>query len=427
MSPLARAAAGACLALVVLTIALRVLGASWVNVAFAVVPLAVGSLLVAVEPRLQWLTRPRPKLTVRLGSREEGRLVSSGLAPWPLDRERILANESAEALATVRDPGILDSILTSGTMGFVSRPSEDETQQAKEKFAAEVETYKVELGKWLEQYVATAQARWESFAVSLAVSNASGAAHAEALELVLELPERVSRGEAPEAIEAPPKRPTYEPPRPRSLLPGLAGWRGPFPQVTPIAKLGLQDVLPLGGGRRDAWQESADGRRLNAPSLDVQPGRSVEITAPLWLRARGPGVHEIAWTAYSQSLDRPVSGSFQLVVPEGDRQRPPFGRVEGILRFPDVELEIEADEGEREAEAGGDEEKPRQPPVRSADPPLAPPSEDAEGEGGGDALVVLRQASRRWEWEALGLDPALDGPSSERVQVGEARISRGEA
>jgi NAD(P)-dependent dehydrogenase (short-subunit alcohol dehydrogenase family) len=38
----------------------------------------------------------------------------------------------------------------------------------------------------------------------------------------------------------------------------------------------------------------------------------------------------------------------------------------------------------------------------------------------------LQAAARRWEWEALGLDPALDGPSSNRVRVGPARRVRSE-
>ena len=66
MPPLARVGVGACMVLVLLVLGLKAVGASWVNVAFAVIPLAVATLLVAGEPRLHWLTRPRPKLTLVL-------------------------------------------------------------------------------------------------------------------------------------------------------------------------------------------------------------------------------------------------------------------------------------------------------------------------------------------------------------------------
>lgn len=431
MSPLARAGVGVCLLLVILALALRAVGASWVNVAFAVVPLGVAFLLVAAEPRLQWLTRPKPKLTLVVSGAEGGRLVSAGLPPWPVQVERIVANEAAEALDTIRDREVLPSFLTAGAAGLVSSPTKEDHWRAKQEFGTEVETYKEELREWLNEYAEMVLARWETFGVSLVVTNAAGAAHAEAVELVLELPETVTRSSPIGRVEGPPSRPTYQPPRPRSLLPShLGGWNGSYPRIAPLrAGLDLDDIVPF-GRRRAEWEESAAGRRLTAPSVDVQPGRSIEIVAPLWLRARGAGVHEVRWTAYSQSLDHPVRGGFHLEVPEGDAQRPPFGRLEGILRFPDIEIAMEeeaaaAESDGEEADADDDRVSPTVRPIRDSDPPLVPPSPGTADRKEGEALAGLRDAARRWEWEALGLDPALDGPSSARVKVGKARRSAG--
>lgn len=428
MSPLARTGVGACLLLAILALALRVVGASWINVAFAVVPLGVAFLLVAVEPRLHWLTRPKPKLTLAVNGADGGRLVSRALPPWPLQIERIVANEAAEALDTMQGREALPSFLTAGAAGLVSPPTKEDHQRAKQEFGAEVETYQEELREWLNEYAEMVLARWETFAISLVVTNAVGAAHAEAVEFVLELPESVNRSSLPAGrIEAPPSRPTYRPPQPRSLFPsGLAGWSGPYPRISPKGPgVDLNDVIPF-RGRRVEWEESATGRRLTAPRIDVQPGRSVEIVAPLWLRARGPGVHEIRWTGYSQSLDHPVRGAFRLEVPEKPSQRPPFGRLEGILRFPDIEIAMEDDETAEVDGDGVDADGDRAGSVRSirdSDPPLAPPSREAVDGGQGEALASLRGAVRRWEWEALGLDSALDGPSSARVTVGKAQPS----
>ncbi|HKI85905.1 MAG TPA: hypothetical protein VKA53_04080 [Thermoanaerobaculia bacterium] len=426
MSPLARTGVGACLLLAILALALRVVGASWINVAFAVVPLGVAFLLVVAEPRLHWLTRPKPKLTLTVSGADGGQLVSGGLPPWPLQIERIVANEAAEALDTMQGREALPSFLAAGAAGLVSPPTKEDHQRARQEFGAEVETYQEQLREWLNEYAEMVLARWETFAISLVVTNAVGAAHAEAVEFVLELPESVNRSTPPVGrVEAPPSRPTYRPPQPRSLLPlGRGGWSGPYPRITWRGPgVDLNDIIPS-ERRRVEWEESATGRRLTAPRIDVQPGRSVEIVAPLWLRARGPGVHEVRWTAYSQSLDHPVRGAFRLEVPEEPPQRPPFGRLEGVLRFPDIEIAMGDDEaaevdGDR-ADANGDRAESARS-IRDSDPPLAPPSEEAVDGGQGEALASLRGAVRRWEWEALGLDPALDCPSSTRVTVGRAQ------
>lgn len=200
-------------------------------------------------------------------------------------------------------------------------------------------------------------------------------------------------------------------------------WSRPSPIVAgPRLDWEIEDAIPFRSAYKD-WDESADGRRLTTPRVEVQPGRTVEVAESLWLRADGPGDHEVGWTIYSQSLDHPVRGSFKLVVPGGDPERPAFGRIEGILRYPDIPIVREDDEDE----AMDEDDEPLQPavrPVRDSDPPLSPPDSDA-GEDS-DVVAKLRAASERWRWEALGLDPAFDGPSSSRVEVRKAKPHDGE-
>ncbi|HWM53978.1 MAG TPA: hypothetical protein VNO20_01115 [Solirubrobacterales bacterium] len=421
MTPLGRVGAGACLLLAVLALALKALGASWVNVAYAVVPLAVACVLVAMEPRLHGLTRPKPKLTLTVEGAKDGRLVNDGLPPWPFQIQRIVDNETAEALDTVRDRETLPSWLTTG-VGLMSRPTPEDHQRAKEEFNSEVETYKEELREWLDGYSEATLAEWETFEVSLALTNAVGAAHGEAVEVVLELPESVSLGSADRRVDVPPARPTYRPPQPRALTPSHIGpWRGPYSTIASGGRdFDLDDLVPFRRSQQ-TWDLSANSRHLTAPRVEVLPGWTIEIAEALWLRARGPGVHEVQWTVYSQSLDHPIQGSFELVLPEGDPQRPPFGRMAGILRFPDTLIAPEEDADETEDEDGEPSERAVRP-IRDSDPPLTPPTADV-GEGS-DVAAKLQAASHRWQWEALGLDPALDGPSSDRVQVGEASPRR---
>lgn len=419
MSPLARVGVGISMALILLAIGLKAAGASRENVAFAIVPLTVAVLLVAAEPRLHWLTRPRPKLALTLEGAASGALESAGPPPWPLDVDRIVTNETAEALDTVRDSRALPTWLTSG-VGLTAPPTTEDHQRAKDEFKTKVNAYETTLRAWLDEYSRAALARLETFEVSLVLSNAPGAAHAEAVEVILELPESVALGSSGELrIEAPPIRPTYRPPQPRTVFPSASPvWPGPSPVVSVRRDLNLDSVVS-GLRSQDDWDESSDSRRLTAGRYELQPGRTVEVAEPLLLRAKGPGVHEIQWSVYSQSLGHPVRGSFKLVVPEGDPTRPPFGRVEGILRFPDTEIVKDGDE-DGAADEGTEPAESAVRPVRSSDPPLTPPASEVEDDEV-DVAARLRAASRRWEWEALGLDPEFDGPSSNRVEVREAK------
>jgi hypothetical protein len=415
--PLIRAAAGASLLLSFLALVLKLLGASWQNVAFAVIPLAGALIFMAIEPRLQGLTRAKPKLTLAIGGAEDGRLLAVGLAPWPLDVERIVENEAAEALSTVRDGGLPIPALA---IGLFSRPTPEDHQQAKEQFSSEVATYKEELREWLGKYSQAALAHWGTFEVALMLTNAPRASYAEDVEVVLELPDSVT-SEAPcSAVGAPPERPTYVPPQPQRLDPFGRMRETGFAALPPVLwRRNLEDLISTVAHSSRAWDVSTNGCRLVAPKAHVQPGRTIEIGEPLSLRAHGPGEHEIHWTLYSRSLDEPVSGSIVLVVPEGDPQRPPFGRMAGILRYPDAPIIIDDDDAQGRG-ANGEPLPVRQ--IRASDPPLHPPSATSGEEDG--VLATLQAAAQCWEWEALGLDPALDGPSSDRVSVEPARRVR---
>jgi hypothetical protein len=384
--------------IVALALVLKLLGASWENVAFAVAPALVLALLV---PRLQALTRPRPRLTLTVEGAADRLLRNGALPPWPLDPERIVQNESADALATLRSGRRTPSRLTSGTMGMTAPPTEEDYRKTKERFLAEVASYEDELRLWLDEYQEAVIIRQGSFEVSISLANAVGAAHAEGVQVVLELPPTVRRAEPPSAIDRPPERPVYRPPAPRPLYPGIArgdssvvaGFYAARPQIDTDA---LRHFMPDSGG----WEEGGEGRTLTAPKAELQPGRRIEVAKTVTLRANAPGSHVVSWAIYSPDLDRPLLGSLELVVPAGDPKRQPFGRVEGIRRYPDVALM-----------AGESEEEPECPP-RNEDPPLRPPAVgDDESQ-----LASLRTANDRLRWQALGLDQADDTRTSDEIQ-----------
>jgi hypothetical protein len=53
--------------------------------------------------------------------------------------------------------------------------------------------------------------------------------------------------------------------------------------------------------------------------------------------------------------------------------------------------------------------------VRQDDPPPRPQPDDSSG----DAFAAIRAASDLWQWKALGLDPADDGPEEAVVERAE--------
>jgi hypothetical protein len=143
-----------------------------------------------------------------------------------------------------------------------------------------------------------------------------------------------------------------------------------------------------------------DGRRLEANVGDVHPDRCVTVDESLLLRASGIGRHTVKWTAYSKSARKAASGTLVLEVPP-DPQRPAFGRLQGIMSYPDVPL----------VEGKGEIVKQ----VRESDPPARPDAGSASSGG----LEHLREARAFLEWRTLGLDPADDGPDRSTVSRAE--------
>jgi hypothetical protein len=132
----------------------------------------------------------------------------------------------------------------------------------------------------------------------------------------------------------PPERPVYAPPRPRSFT-SLAPV-GPIPTSFPDLARAIVDPVTL-PWHETTWELSEDGRRLETSVGDIHPGRSVTIGERVFLRAAGPGPHTVHWTTYTKSARRPAAGTFILEIPP-DVSRPAFGRLAGLISYPDIPL-----------------------------------------------------------------------------------------
>jgi len=143
---------------------------------------------------------------------------------------------------------------------------------------------------------------------------------------------------------------------------------------------------------------------LETAAGQVHAGRSIDVGESLLVLADRAGRHEIRWTAYTKSARKATHGTITLVVPRNS-DRPAFGRMHGIVSFPDVPIVV--DDGEVVHA------------VRVADPPLSPPT----GDGTGDVFDELRRAHAYWEWDAFGLDPVSDGPGRSVVVRSAERVA----
>ena len=346
-------------------------------------PFFVGLTLASLSPTVQELGRRQAKLSLAADQADDdaGLVTASVPRPWPVDTDRVVGNELAAARETLALR--TDFIDMLGCVGspLAIRPSEREHLRAREAFEQQLPDYELTLRAWLAEYSAAAQKRSQTFELSLRVHNVRGAAHAEAVTIVLELPASVIRAEERPTVLLPPERPKYRPPRARSL-----GFESAIDH--PFAARVFPGTTPRLSLRESPWGIKDDGRRLEANAGDVHPGRSVEVGVPLLLLVDGPGRHEIGWTAYTKSA-RPAHGRLTLVIPP-DADGPPIGRLHGIASYPDVP--IVNDDGEVIHA------------VRTTDPPQRP----AAGNDTGDVFGRMRQAHALMGWNALGLDPAAD-------------------
>lgn len=378
----------------VVVLVLLVLGVSWLALLASAAP-AITLTLALLNPTVQELGRRQPKLSVT--TRDGDRMLVPAARPWPIDAERIVANEVADARETAKRRRAPFESFMRLQEPFALRPSEADHEQAQEDFEGEVAHFAEELREWLNEYVVAVSVYANTFEVAVVLRNAASGAYAEAVSLVLELPEGLEVADGRPDLSMPPERPVYEPPRPRSF----ASLAPVSPIQTRIHDLARAIVNPVKiPWHETTWTLSEDGRHLETRSGDIHPDRSVTIGERVFLRALGPGAHVIRWTTYTKSARRPVGGTFILEVPP-DPPRPAFGRLDGLMSYPDIPL------------IGGDGEVERNP--RSSDPPARPKPSDE----GDDVFGSLREANAFLRWRTLGLDPADDGP--DRSTVSEAK------
>lgn len=378
---------------------LLVLGVPWPSLLASAGPV-ITLTLALLNPTVQELGRRQPRLSVTT-SDGDSRVVASAARPWPVDAARVVANEVGDAQETAkRRHSSLDNFFALSEP-FAIRPSHADHEQTQEKFKTEVENFADALRDWLAEYIEAARAYADTFEIQIAVRNAASGAHADAVTVVLELPETVAVVEDRPTLPAPPDRPTYQPPRPRALSHDLGYGHRPLLDLS----VGQPIEIPL-SLRNPTWSGIEHGDRLEASAGDIHPDRQVSVGEPLFLRAAGPGAHVIGWTVYTKSARKPETGTILLEVPS-DPARPAFGRLHGITRYSDVPLV----DGEGEAIH----------PVRDCDPPARP----EPGEEDDSPFATLREAYALARWRLLGVDPADDGP--ERVDVRRAEPSSSSA
>jgi hypothetical protein len=372
---------------------LLVLGVPWPSLLASAGPV-IALTLALLNPTVQELGRRQPRLSVTT-SGGDNRVVASAARPWPIDAARVVANEVADAQETAkRRHSSLDNFFVLSEP-FAIRPSQADHERSQEKFKTEVEDFADTLRGWLAEYTEAARVYADTFEVQIAVRNAASGAHAEAVTVVLELPETVAVVADRPTLAAPPDRPSYQPPRSRALASDLGFGHSPLLDLS----VGRPTEIPL-SLRNPVWSGVEDGERLEASAGDIHPDRQVSVGEPLFLHAADPGQHAIRWTAYTKSARKPETGTILLEVPS-DSARPAFGRLHGITHYPDVPLVDEDGEVIH--------------PVRNCDPPARP----EPGEEGDGPFATLREANARAEWRLLGLDPAEDGPERPVVRRAE--------
>jgi len=352
------------------------------------VALIVGATGAMLSSTLQDLGRRQPRLALAAAEADRSdptRVTAPHLPPWPVDARRVVANEIAEAEASLEidRSSLLLSVMGAGLL--TSRPSTKDHERARERFTESLPQHADALREWLAGYAEAATVRSQTFELTLRLANSSPSVHADDVTVVLDLPPSVVQTDEVPACEPPPERPSYEPPQPQ-LLYGM-GYDRPYVSRAAIVGSLFPKVPPIDLPEA-AWQASANGRRLEASAGEVHAQRSVVVCSPLLLRARGSGRHEICWRAYTKSARRASEGVLTLVVLADDSGRPAFGRMKGVTSYPDVDL-VDADSGDVVAAA------------RTSDPPPRPPDFDR-----------LKESHALMQWHALGLDPSCDGTTT---------------
>src|SRR3954454_22232647 len=102
-------------------IALLALGVSWVALLASAAP-AITLTLALLNPTVQELGRRQPKLSVT--TQDGDRMLAPTARPWPIDAERIVANEVAEAYETAKSRHTSLETFMRLQEPFALRPSE---------------------------------------------------------------------------------------------------------------------------------------------------------------------------------------------------------------------------------------------------------------------------------------------------------------
>ena len=172
--------------------------------------------LALLNPTVQELGRRKPKLTINAAEADgDGVVAAPALRPWPIDIERIASNELADAKQTLEVRSDIGGSLAALSDPFASRPTAADHERAQQEFREQLADYEADLRTWLERYGQASRERADSFELTLRLDNAASGAHADAITVVLDLPQGAERIDELPEIEPPPDRPTYQPPRPR--------------------------------------------------------------------------------------------------------------------------------------------------------------------------------------------------------------------
>jgi hypothetical protein len=375
----------------VAVVAFLVLGTSLSDVLkSAGLPIALT--LAFLTPTVQELGRRQAKLSVVAEEANSDSLVAApALAAWPINVDRIVANELAAAREPLSWPRSATNVLQFIGDPFAVKPTDADYDRAHDAFERQLPDFETSLRDWLTEYSTAANECSHAFDLTLRMTNARNGAHAEEVTIVLDLPATLSLGDDRPDVLLPPERPSYEPPRPRSLQTSWLHEPLLRERLVPLIIPTLPSIPPS-PLPKSAWRITDGRRRLEAAVGGVHSGRSVDVGEPLLLLADCAGQHEVHWTAYTKSARRAVEGTITLVVPPSQPDRPSFGRLHGVVSYPDVPIV------DHDGEAVH--------PLRVVDPPLQPPVAEASS----DVLSALEQMGALREWNALGLDPAADGP-----------------
>ena len=321
-------------------VALLLLGSSFGDVLkWAGIPVALT--LAFLNPTVQELGRRQAKLSIIAEEADKNGVVTAPApSAWPIDPDRIVANELAAAREPLSLPHWGANILQLAANPIAGKPTEADHARARTAFEALLPKFEATLRDWLNEYTITAKEYSQTFDLTLRVENAPNAAHADAVTIVLDLPTTIHLTEDRPTILLPPERPHYEPPRSRFRQ---AEWLRP-PLPGRALSLPIVPFTPFSPAGKSAWKSTSGGQCLEASVGGVHCGRSIDVGKPLLLSADCSGEHEIGWTAYTTSARRAAKGTITLVVPPGQPNRPAIGRLYGVTSYPDVPIVDSDDE-----------------------------------------------------------------------------------